>query len=291
MKMEKKLVEEWLPLSALNKNAKKEMGFIRVPKISNMHTWLARRPTCSARVLTLASILPCNETVKAIFNNLLGFNIISEMPYELLYLVNPDRRIVKKLLEAQCGKKPEKIVVVDPMAGGGSIPLESLRLGFKTVAIEYNPIAYTILKATLEYPAKYGEKLSEDVKREALALIDFSKNELGKYYAEDAQNYIIARGFRCTNPECNGLVPIVHGTKIGKNGPYIKFEFNRETKKFKIKVVAEESTFERLKCPYCGSSATRPKGCRRTVSMGLRKLRLCTACNRRFTVGNAVKKT
>ncbi len=38
------------------------------------------------------------------------------------------------------------------------------------------------------------------------------------------------------------------------------------------------------KCPYCGSHATRPKGYRKTQSLGLRKLRLCTDCKRRFTL-------
>ena len=47
----------------------------------------------------------------------------------------------------------EKIVVMDPMAGGGSIPFESARLGIKTIANEYNPVACTILKASDEYPS------------------------------------------------------------------------------------------------------------------------------------------
>jgi len=54
------------------------------------------------------------------------------------------------------------------MAGGGSIPLESLRLGFHTIAAEYNPVAYLILKATLEYPAKFGMKLYHEVKAKEL---------------------------------------------------------------------------------------------------------------------------
>jgi len=43
------------------------------------------------------------------------------------------------------------------MAGGGSIPFEFLRLGFRTVAVEYNPVASLILKATVEFPAKYAD--------------------------------------------------------------------------------------------------------------------------------------
>jgi transcriptional regulator NrdR family protein len=38
-----------------------------------------------------------------------------------------------------------------------------------------------------------------------------------------------------------------------------------------------------VKCPYCGSTNTRPKGHRKTVSLGLRRIRRCLDCNRRFT--------
>jgi len=43
------------------------------------------------------------------------------------------------------------------------------------------------------------------------------------------------------------------------------------------------------KCPYCDSSHTRPKGYRKTASLGLRKLRICKSCNRRFTVSSKAR--
>ena len=49
-----------------------------------------------------------------------------------------------------------KLVVLDPTAGGGSIPIEALRLGYKVVANELNPVAAVILYATLDYPARFG---------------------------------------------------------------------------------------------------------------------------------------
>lgn len=256
MKTEKRLVEEWLPLSEINENAGREMGFIRIPKISNLHLWLARRPTSTARALTLASMLPCSVAFKEKLNELLGFNIINKQPYRLLYLVDPDREVIRGVVKRIFGKDPKDIVIVDPMAGGGSIPLESLRLGFKTIAIEYNPVAYIILKATLEYPAKYGEKLYEDVRKEARALIEYANVELSKYYAEDMHmRAIIARGFKC--PNCGGLVPIVHGTRLRDNGPYMKFWFDESEKKFKVSIVDEEIKFQKLRCPYCDRPFTK----------------------------------
>lgn len=251
----KLLVEEILPLSKINENARIEAGFIRVPKISNLHPYLARRPTSTARALTLASILPSN-VIREEFEKALGFDRISSVPYKLLYLVNPDRTYVKELVKKYTGRDPENIVVVDPMAGGGSIPLEALRLGFRTVTMDYNPVAYLILKAALEYPAKYGVRLYEDVKKEVEALIEYARKELSQYYAEDAYNYIVARGYRC--PACRGLVPIVHNNVIledEKKGKYtyMRLDFNRQNKSFTVEITNTKEKFERLRCPYCGN--------------------------------------
>ena len=46
--------------------------------------------------------------------------------------------------------------MLDPFAGGGSIPLEALRLGCETYASDYNPVAVFIEKATLEWPQQFG---------------------------------------------------------------------------------------------------------------------------------------
>jgi adenine-specific DNA methylase len=250
------LVEEYLPLSKINENSKTEAGFIRVPKINNLHPYLARRPTSTARALTLASVLPSLASREE-FERALGLDKISSVPFRLLYLVNPDRAYVKELVKKYTGRGPENIVVVDPMAGGGTIPLEALRLGFRTVAMDYNPVAYIILKATLEYPAKYGVRLYEDVKKEAEALIEYAKKELSQYYAEDANGYIMARGYRC--PYCGGLIPIVHSNRLDKGEPnkrkpiYVRFNFNKQEKSFTVEITNTEEEFKRLRCPYCGT--------------------------------------
>ncbi len=55
---------------------------------------------------------------------------------------------------ANGGKTP---VMLDPFAGGGAIPLEATRLGSQAIANDYNPVAYLILRATCEFPQKYGK--------------------------------------------------------------------------------------------------------------------------------------
>ncbi|ODW58669.1 DNA methylase [Vibrio parahaemolyticus] len=60
---------------------------------------------------------------------------------------------------------PSGLTVLDPTSGGGSIPFEALRLGHKVIANELNPVASTILHATLEYPAKFGLDLKQDIEK------------------------------------------------------------------------------------------------------------------------------
>jgi putative DNA methylase len=59
--------------------------------------------------------------------------------------------------------EPNELVVLDPTAGGGSIPLEALRLGHHVIANELNPVATAILYATLDYPARFGQALINDI--------------------------------------------------------------------------------------------------------------------------------
>jgi putative DNA methylase len=74
---------------------------------------------------------------------------------------------------AQNGRFP---TVVDPFAGGGAIPLEVGRLGCEAVANDYNPVAHLVLRASCEFPQKYGkpgwrkvvhEEFGKQIEREA----------------------------------------------------------------------------------------------------------------------------
>jgi putative DNA methylase len=270
----KRLVEEQLPLSEANLNASLEMAFrgmaakfkdefseiygIQPKKIGvgttllrNLHPWPARRPTAPARLLTLASVLP-NNFDREHFREISGLLQIPELAKQdilpTLLHTEPLRTKIENVLK-EYGRSAQEILIVDPMAGGGSIPLESLRLGFRTVAMEYNPVAYLILKATLDYPAKYGPVLYKDVRDEARKLIEWAKSELSQYYSEDSLNYIIARGYRC--PVCGGLVPIIHSNRLGKNGPYVNLVVDRAKKTFGIVISETGEGFEKLRCIYC----------------------------------------
>ncbi|WP_456468578.1 DUF1156 domain-containing protein [Archaeoglobus sp.] len=277
--MGRKLIEEWFPVKEISRDAGIEMAYKSAPayikharelgisgnigrdffdpKIRNLHPWFARRPCSAARATTLASILP-DDVDRDLFMDVLGWNMKREAYIQnryppLLLYTDPKRDIVANLLKKE-GMKLDEIVVCDPMAGGGSIPFESLRLGFKTVAVDYNPVAYIILKTTTEYPAKYGMELANRVREEAKKLIHNIEKNLGEFYPEDSEGYIFARGIEC--PKCCGHVPIVHNPEIARNY-YLGFNFNNEDKRFTPYISKFKTELYHIKrgeivCPYCG---------------------------------------
>ncbi len=73
----------------------------------------------------------------------------------------------EKIREAYGGRAPR---VLDPFAGGGAIPLEAMRLGCEVTAVDINPVAWLILRCTLEFPQRLaGERrpLPEFVRKDA----------------------------------------------------------------------------------------------------------------------------
>lgn len=230
-----------------------------LPQPHNIHTWFARRPTSPARVLTLASVVTTGIDLGEFREALgLGFQLHllnrRRIP-PVIYMAKPNRDKVAKLVQESISRKPSEIVVVDPMAGGGSIPLESLRLGFRTIAIEYNPVAYLILKATVEFPAKYADAgLFEETLRAAKELVSRAREELDKYYGEDAMNYIFARGIKC--PYCGGLIPLQGvAPQIANRGSfrrkYLRLVFDKDRKTF-----TAETTDAKVESPYARSRST-----------------------------------
>jgi adenine-specific DNA methylase len=193
----------------------------------------------------------------------------------------------KDILEAN-GGKPLK--VLDPFAGGGSIPLECLRLGMEVCANNYNPVAVLILKCTLEYPQKYGRPvkiksndltqtetlinpLIEDVKKWGNWVLEEAKKEIGKFYPNDEDGsipvgYIWARTIPCQNPSCGAEIPLMRQFWLAKKDtrkialkPIIKdkkveFEIVGQDNDFPLDFEPEKGTVSRAiaSCLVCGST-------------------------------------
>ncbi len=279
-----KLIETWFPLQEINVFAEYESSFLKMipkdvkmalnrllidyrtsgkaslskahkgrnlPKINNLMYYPARIPPSASRAVTLASVLDDRLDAREAFLRAVGLDNARDLARKsgvlvTLYMVDPDRVLVRRLL----GRDPREITVIDPMAGGGSIPLEALRLGFRTVAGDYNPLAYLILRATIEFPAKYGRKLVEILEHEARELVKYAREELGRYYNENDKRYIF---FIASDHDCGGLVPLAKHTLLSRRGDiHVKPVFSQDSKHLYFQIGTGSPVFSTSICPYCG---------------------------------------
>ncbi len=199
------LIETLLPLRELSAEARREKA-IRHGHISTLHVWWARRPLVVARAAVLGALLTESAEVDEKFIvNLCRWEVHDGDPGGR-YLLEQARRLIRQ----RFGGQPPK--VLDSFAGGGSIPLEALRLGAEAYAVEYNPVAYLILKATIEYPQRYGQKLASEVKRWGEWVLGRARRELAAFYpavgGETPIAYIWSRTIRCPNPACGAEIPL-----------------------------------------------------------------------------------
>ena len=171
----KRLAEVDFPIAVVSKHAAREKS-IRHGHPSTLHLWWARRPLAACRAMLLGLLLPdpcdlrCPTEFKGAARNalqeLLGVREGDEgLRRTLLTFIgdvvdwdvaNHPRwiAVARELVNAAHGCEPP--LVVDPFAGGGSIPLEALRLGCDTFASDLNPVACLILKVLLEDIPRYG---------------------------------------------------------------------------------------------------------------------------------------
>ena len=169
----KRLIEVAFPLKQVSLDSVHEKN-VRHGHISTLHIWPARRPLAASRAALIATLLPdpgVAEKRKAILDRMAGRvtekterkringRIVEKVKEEteggILHWgreSGPDLDWFRKeILEAYGGRAPR---VLDPFAGGGAIPLEAMRLGCDVTAMDINPVAWFILKCTLEYPQR-----------------------------------------------------------------------------------------------------------------------------------------
>jgi adenine-specific DNA methylase len=114
-------------------------------------------------------------------------------------------------------------LVVDPFAGGGSIPLEALRLGCETFASDLNPVACLILKVMLEDIPRHGSQLNEMLGRVGKKVREEVEKQLAEFYPHDPDGskpiaYLWGRTVRCETPKCGAEIPIYRSPWLSKKG-------------------------------------------------------------------------
>ena len=170
---DKRLIEVAFPLKQASLDSVHEKN-VRHGHISTLHIWPARRPLAASRAALIATLLPDPgdaDKRKALLERMAG-RVVEKIERKRL-----NGRTVEKVKEvteggilhwgrengpdlqwfrdeirkAYGGRAPR---VLDPFAGGGAIPLEAMRLGCEVTAMDINPVAWFILKCTLEYPQR-----------------------------------------------------------------------------------------------------------------------------------------
>lgn len=256
----RKLIEVSLPLEDINAESAREKS-IRHGHPSTLHLWWARRPLAAARAVLFAQLVddpsshpelfPSEEEQKAererlhrIIRRLVVWENISD---EGLY-----REAREEILKGTGGNPP---AILDPFAGGGTIPLEAQRLGLEAHASDLNPVPVLINKALVEIPPRFAGHppvfpgaaetrmgpwlratgLAEDVRHYGAWMRDRAQERIGHLYPK-AQvpvlgpageptgktteatviAWIWARTVTCPNPACGIRMPLVRSWWLGK---------------------------------------------------------------------------
>jgi adenine-specific DNA methylase len=317
----KSFLESDFPIKEVSAESVREKN-IHHGHISTLHIWWARRPLAASRATIYAGLIPApkneeerlkkSQFIAAFtpeYKKWLDDPINKKQPKNILqenclakWENSLNERIIKKvreeILKANNGKPPK---VLDPFAGGGSIPLEALRLGCETYASDLNPVAVLILKCTLEYPQKYGRPvkiksndltqtetlinpLIEDVKKWGNWVLESAKKEIGKFYPPDPDQsipvgYIWARTVKCKNPKCGVEIPLVRQTWLAKKeNKKIAFKLIPKNNKIEIEIRENkqidfdpsEGTVSRaiVDCPICHASGLNDEDLRKEFQEG-----------------------
>ncbi len=183
----------------------------------------------------------------------------------------PFLSVCRNLVKAAHGGEPP--LVVDPFAGGGSIPLEALRLGCEAFASDLNPVACLILKVMLEDIPRHGAGLADEIRRVGGEVKAAAEKELADLYPPDPDGatpiaYLWARTVRCEAPNCGSEIPLMRSLWLCKKArrkralrpcvvraegetPRVEFEiFEPGTDK---DVRAGTVARARATCPCCGA--------------------------------------
>ena len=243
--MTHRLIESWLPIAALGEESVRERrSMTALPPTYYLHVWWARRPLVASRAAVLASLLPA-DTDRAQFMRVLGIHgdpvavrkkidrarktgeDLGLNPYgygrAFAYLPSVSER---KWVGDELHKLGlDDALVLDPTAGGGSIPFESARLGLATIGNDLNPVASLIERATVEWPLRHGMGVVAEFNRIAKQFVELAEPRFEGIFPQEPQDaqvlgYLWARTITC--PHCDGLIPLSPNWRLAPDGTGVK---------------------------------------------------------------------
>ena len=242
-----RLIERWLPIAQIGiESTRERTPMTPFPAPNRLHVWWARRPLVASRAAVLASLLPADADREK-FLHLLGihgdpvatrrkidaarrrgerFEGDKAYSYPRAFGHVPGRDDVQWLQTVLGARALTTTAVLDPTAGGGSIPFEALRLGARTAANDLNPVSTLIMRATIEWPSAYGAVLKSAFDDLSRRFVRAREERLAPYFPPEPEsnaiptNYLWARTVTC--PYCDGLVPLSPNWRLAPDGTGVR---------------------------------------------------------------------
>ena len=237
-----RLIERWLPIAAIGEESIRERrSMTALPPIYYLHVWWARRSLVASRAAILASLLPANADRQK-FLHVLG---IHGDPVAAKKRIASANRTGERLgadaygYSRAFGYTPSNaertwlaehwlhgVTVLDPTAGGGSVPFELVRLGLEALANDLNPVATLIERATVEWPHTHGVAIRALVQEIGAEYTERVRNRLTWAFPEEPREgtrpdgYLWARTVSC--PYCDGLVPLSPNWRLAPDGTGVR---------------------------------------------------------------------
>ena len=239
-----RLIERWLPIAALGiESTRERTPMTPFPAPNRLHVWWARRPLVASRAAVLASLLPADAD-RDRFLHVLGIHgdpvatrsridaakrtgqNLGPNPYGYKRAFTyPPSDEDKDWLASATGRPLSSVSVLDPSAGGGSIPMETERLGTASLANDLNPVAALILMATVDWPFRHGStvlELFEALSREFIRRAEPKYEGVFPPEPDGVQivGYLWARTITC--PYCDGVVPLSPNWRLAPGGTGVR---------------------------------------------------------------------
>ena len=217
-----------------------------LPPTYYLHVWWARRPLVASRAAILASLLPADADREK-FMHVLGIHgdpvavrrkidaarrrgqrfegQAYSYPRAFGYIPNLDD---KNWLIDTLGRSLASLKILDPTAGGGSVPFEVVRLGTEAAANDLNPVSTLIMRATIEWPSQHGTALKSEFKHLSERFIRTREERLTPCFPPEenldaiSTNFIWARTITC--PYCDGRVPLSPNWRLAPDGTGVRLK-------------------------------------------------------------------
>ena len=241
-----RLIERWLPIAEIGEESTRERrSMTALPPTYYLHVWWARRPLVASRAAILASLLP-EDADRDRFLHVIGIHGDplatrrkidaarrkgerfegEAYSYPRAFGYVPDRSD-RGWMDGFLGRSCGDFAVLDPTAGGGSIPFEAVRLGAETLANDLNPVAALLMRATIDWPSRYGGSgLRETFEQLAARFVEMRDRRLAPYFPAEPDkdavptNFLWARTVTC--PYCDGLVPLSPNWRLAPDGTGVR---------------------------------------------------------------------